>query len=99
MPMYGDVHKNKGKLKFNWKKIQHTNHVINFLCIDLIKLSLVPHISRVVMFVKPLLDQILPVQPLSLLTRVLGICLTLMQKFSAPSAEYHFYTITIWKIN
>ena len=20
MPMYGDVHKNKGKLKFNWKK-------------------------------------------------------------------------------
>lgn len=78
---------------------RRTYHVINFLRIDLIKPGLVPHIFWVFMFVQPLLDQILSVQPLSYLTRVLGIWLILMQKFSATSAEHHLHAITMRKIN
>ena len=72
-----------------------TYHVIDFLHINLLKLSFVPDVFRILVFIDPLFNQVSAIQSLSFFIRVFRICLILMHEFPAAASEYNLDAISI----
>ena len=77
----------------------HTQHTINFLRINLLKLSFVPDVFRILVFIDPFFNQISSVQSPSFFIRVFRICLILRHEFPAASSEYNLDAISIRILN
>ena len=77
----------------------HTQHTINFLRINLLKLSFVPDVFRILVFIDPFFNQISSVQSPSFFIRVFRICLIPRHEFPAASSKYNLDAISIRILN
>ena len=80
-------------------KMSLTYHVIDFLHINLLKLSFVPDVFRVLVFIDPLLNQVSAVQPRSIFIRVFRICLILRHECPAAPGEDNLDAISMGILN